>query len=1043
MIFRSATVCLILTVSASGANYSEHTIGTIQKPGFDYMIPRFANSAGYEQLVAAVALKGRFDASYVALNEQIPSQVIVVAPHNGSTGVLTINDENVEIAARNFLYSNGILPSDFELRLESVKHVLGKSWFLRFRKFINGLPCEDGGISLALSDPGKVNVIWGNIGMTAIAPGNFLLDESAAYQRAIFGLEGSVTRQEYRGKVILPLYFGDTPEFHFAHKFMVATENPYAEWEVLIDAESGEILQRIDKVYYDIVSGNVSGSIQLMYPFDPWVDRDFFHLDLNFDGYDPVTTDMSGDYSIDIDGSSPLNVYSQLRGPFMQVMNDDGVEAEANDVVDPPTVYNVYWNDTNSTPPERDAWYSGVFVHNWIKTLDPDLAVMDFPMVSNVNVPGSCNAFWSGLSRTINFYRAGGGCSNIAQIADVVFHEYGHGITDLQTRPNGPNGAMHEGFSDYIACTITDQPLVGVGFYIQQPYSPLRSLDNDRRYPDDWSGEPHNDGLIIGGALWHTREDLSDSPMGYTDSLWHYARYALTEEFESYFWAFVALDDDDGDISNGTPNAAVIFENFGDRHGIGPGTTVSIAADTILASEDTTRSFTVSATISSVFELRADSVILYYDNGAGYVPVPMTSGGSTWDGVIPPQSNGTHVNYYILAVDEAGFRGTWPSGAPGNHYGFYVGPDIIPPTLTLIEGPPNTVNLFGPYGTFAITTFDIAGINPNEVRLHYFVNSEAENMASLEPGVNEGEYMLASVDLDRQLETGDSVHYYFTALDEANIPNMGRLPQSGNFSLVMTLTEVFETFESNSLDRWTVDEGWTMRNDGYYSRHSVWFAPPVYPNNANASLTSNFEYDLSPYASALLTFYRKHAIRIGDTCSAEASNDGGATWTRIGAFTDTIMPMIYRYTECDLGPVLNPNAHHYKIRFRFVSDDTMTWAGMFLDNIGWRVDPLVGIDEPISSIPTELALPQNYPNPFNPSTIINFSLPAAGGVRLEIFDLLGRRLAVLVDDRLNAGNYNFVWNGADAVGNQAASGIYFYRLTTEQGISQQKMTLLR
>ena len=1049
MIFRSVFACLMTASIAAGAVEYDVPQGTIQRPGYDYMTPDYVNSVNDADDFRVVATRNRFSSSYVSLNDQIPSQVVVVAPQTGASGVASVNDANIELASGEFLRSSGIIPGNSEFELVSKRFVMNKTWFLKFRRVVrgigaaDGIPCEDGGLGLAMSPWGKVDLLWGNIETGLIKPVRFSINQEVASGKAIDGIEGTVRSSQVQGQVIFPLYFGGDPEYHSAYKFMIVTIDPYAEWEVFVDAESGEVLQRQDKVYHDVISGNASGSIQHMYPFDPWEDRDFFHLDLDFDGYDPVTTDMSGDYSIEVGGSDPLNVYVYLRGPYLQVMNDNGGEAEISDVVDPPSNYDVYWDDSNSTAPERDAWYSGVTVHNWIKTLDPDLTVMDFPMICNVNVEGSCNAFWSGWDRTINFYRAGGGCSNIAQIADVVYHEYGHGITDLQTRPYGPNGAMHEGFSDYTACTITNQPLVGVGFYIQNPYTPLRTLDNDRRYPDDVSGEPHNDGLIIGGALWHTRAELSPHPMGYTDSLWHFARYAQTQDFESYFWAFVAEDDDDGDLSNGTPNDLVIFHNFGDRHGIGPGTAMTIVADTIMDSEDTTRSFPLAATISSVFELRSDSVLIYYDNGTGYAAIPMVFADAAWRGTIPPQRNDTHVNYYILAVDRGSFRGTWPDGAPQNHYTFYVGPDQIPPTLSLVEGPPNTVNLLGPYGPFIIDAFDANGVDPYQVRLHYFVNGESESSAPLGPGPDEGEFMLESLDLDRQLESGDTVHYYFTARDGAHNPNTGRLPQSGSYALVMTTVEIFEDFERYGLDHWTVDEGWTLRNDGRYSSHSVWFASPNYPNNANASMTANLDYDLSPYSSVLLTFFRKQAIRIGDTCFVEASNNGGSTWSRIGAFTDTIYPQIFRYTECDLGPVLSPDAHHYKMRFRFVSDDTLTWAGIFIDDVGWRVEPMVGVGESGGQVSDAFELLPNYPNPFNPSTSIRFSLPAASDVRLEIFDILGRRVGVLVDERLNAGEYNVAWNGTDADGDAAASGIYFYRLTTGQGTRQAKMTLLR
>jgi hypothetical protein len=1012
--------------------------GTIEKPGFNGVLGLYTGS---QDNTNVRRFKERFRASYVAINTQIPGQAVVVNPAGGSVQTGAIDDNNIESVARNYLLSIGLIPTNCSLELTSKMLVMGKEWFVNFHKSFEGIPIEDAGLNLAVSTRGMVSFFWGDLEMSPAISGNFLMAPETDLEIAGRGLDGSTLKRIYLGKSFLPLYFGDRIEYHPVHNFMIVTDGPYAEWKVSVDAENGEILQRVDQVYYDQISGNVSGLVQPLFPFDDWVPTNFHDLDLNFDGYDPITTDSAGNYILDTPDSNPLNVDVFFRGPYLRVMNSSGPESEIYTTVAPPDTFNIYWEDSNSLPEERDAFHSGVLVHNWIDRLDPGLGVMDFPMVCNVDVNGTCNAFWSSLNRTINFYMAGGGCANMAQIADVIYHEYGHGVTDLQTAPYGPNGAMHEGFSDYLACTITNQPHVGRGFYINPPDAYLRNLDNNMRYPDSLANEPHHDGMIISGALWHTRQALSPYPMGYADSLWHFARYARTQDFEPYFWAYLTEDDDDGDLSNGTPHAWDIFHNFGDRHGIGPGTRLSIVADTILDSEDTTRTFPLTASITSYFGLRPDSVIIFYDNGGGYTPVHMSQNGEDWTGEIPAQRNNTHVNYYILAVDSAGFRGTFPDGAPDNHFSFFVGPDLIPPAMALIQGPLNTVNLIGPYGPFVISATDISGIDPLMVRMRYTVNHESERIASLTAGPDSNQFILESLNLFRNLFTGDTIHYYFTCLDGAHHQNQGRLPDSGTFSLAMVTEERIEDFE-NGLGRWVVGDGWVIRNDGYYSPHSIWFSSPAYPNNANSSITMNFDYDLSPYRHGSVTFYRKNIIAHGDTCFVEASNNGGTSWTRVGAICDTLMP-IFTLTQFDISSVLRSDYHHYKVRFHFVSDDTIPQIGIFIDDVGWSVEPALDeIQEP-AQLPRELALAQNYPNPFNPQTRIDFSLPAESQVRLEIFDLLGRRVTLLVNKQYQTGRYSVVWNGQDARGNPAASGIYFYRLTTDQGVRQAKMTLLR
>ncbi len=89
-------------------------------------------------------------------------------------------------------------------------------------------------------------------------------------------------------------------------------------------------------------------------------------------------------------------------------------------------------------------------------------------------------------------------------------------------------------------------------------------------------------------------------------------------------------------------------------------------------------------------------------------------------------------------------------------------------------------------------------------------------------------------------------------------------------------------------------------------------------------------------------------------------------------------------------------------------------------------------------LPTEFSLSQNYPNPFNPSTEISFALPSASDVKLEVFNIMGQRVATLLDQHLEAGNHNVIWDGS-----QVASGIYFYRLDAGEFTKTRKMVLLK
>ncbi len=95
------------------------------------------------------------------------------------------------------------------------------------------------------------------------------------------------------------------------------------------------------------------------------------------------------------------------------------------------------------------------------------------------------------------------------------------------------------------------------------------------------------------------------------------------------------------------------------------------------------------------------------------------------------------------------------------------------------------------------------------------------------------------------------------------------------------------------------------------------------------------------------------------------------------------------------------------------------------------------------AVPADYALLQNYPNPFNASTLIEFTVREGGYARLEVYDILGRNVATLVDGFVPAGHSQAVWNGTDARGNTLSSGIYFYRLTTSDFTGLKKMVLMK
>jgi hypothetical protein len=118
-------------------------------------------------------------------------------------------------------------------------------------------------------------------------------------------------------------------------------------------------------------------------------------------------------------------------------------------------------------------------------------------------------------------------------------------------------------------------------------------------------------------------------------------------------------------------------------------------------------------------------------------------------------------------------------------------------------------------------------------------------------------------------------------------------------------------------------------------------------------------------------------------------------------------------------------------------------------NFNFRIRPIVAANTITSvnstvSIPDHFELFNNYPNPFNPSTVISYQISASSKVQLKIYDILGREVAILVNQEQQPGIYKINFNSQLASdGRQLSSGIYFYQLHAGNNINTKKMILIK
>ena len=461
-----------------------------------------------------------------------------------------------------------------------------------------------------------------------------------------------------------------------------------------------------------VISGVVQSTVNEMYPYEVAQELPLPLLFLPIPG-GAVTTDMDGGFISDASGSqfTPVQlsgswstVYTNGNTPQLGVMLEDG--------------YNNLNLDDLGNVKERSAYRSVTLMHEHMKVHLPSFTGLDFSMTTNIDIEGECNAFYDGVS--VNFYDAGGGCNPTSLIADVVWHEYGHGINDYYYNSLGAgfnNGAMNEGYADFWAMSLGDIAEIGKGFYTDNEDG-IRKYDAEPKvYPEDLVGEVHADGEIICGA-WYDTHLLMGADWEATMALFIDAYPGLQatvqngNEGQAYTDVLIdalQADDDDGDLSNGTPNAAAIVEGF-DLHGISVFSYAEIdhapiefaAAEEVLVIE-------AEADIVFPYNLYFDAVRLWYQTEAGgeWTEVEMGNedGTSTFTASIPAQEEGTVIAYYMGITDDfGGIAAVTPFASANAPY-----PNL--PNFILVGVEPVLVNDSDEYSDFGGWTTGLPGID--------------------------------------------------------------------------------------------------------------------------------------------------------------------------------------------------------------------------------------------------------------------------------------------------------------------------------------------
>jgi len=186
--------------------------------------------------------------------------------------------------------------------------------------------------------------------------------------------------------------------------------------------------------------------------------------------------------------------------------------------------------------------------------------------------------------------------------------------------------------------------------------------------------------------------------------------------------------------------------------------------------------------------------------------------------------------------------------------------------------------------------------------------------------------------------------------------------------------------------------------------------------NSGTNWTKIFNGWINGFYSRSLIFTNANTgYMCGNSSSVFKTTNGGYNWTEQLINTSSSW-FSSSFINDSTGYVSGYNGRIFK---------TTNGGSVFVSNISFE-------------IPTSFSLGQNYPNPFNPSTMIKFEIPKSSNVKVSVFDITGKEIEVLVNEKLNAGTYQTEWNGMSY-----SSGVYFYRMVTDNFTETKRMILIK
>lgn len=472
----------------------------------------------------------------------------------------------------------------------------------RYAQQVAGIPVYDSELLVLVKNEAGNPVVWANSSLRNIAkfspprgPRALALDRGkslAAAQAAIVKGSSGEDPPEALDRFDAPraiIFAGaedkDEPP-RLAMLYGAEDSRSNGKWRFVADANTGDVLHVETLAASVDVSGTVRGNATNSHASaecGPEVSLPMAYSEVSISGGSAGFTSDIGFFYLTNPGTTPVTLTSTLQGNFINVSNLQGPNALLSMSVTPPNQAHFLHNAANNQEfvvAQANAYYHVNLARDFLLDYAPGYPFIstqtDFLVEVNgdASYPGfRCpgNAWW--LGDRLLFCLSGGSTTNSA-FGTVAYHEFGHHIINAGGSGQGEYG---EGMSDTIAALLSEESRIAVGWNTGNCNSFLRDVDNTCQYDpvfcSSCGSAVHACGRLLSGVVWDLRQELMvTEPGNFRDivnslTLSSIPLHTGTAIDASIAIDFLTLDDNDGNLANGTPHGDEICTAF-DAHGI-------------------------------------------------------------------------------------------------------------------------------------------------------------------------------------------------------------------------------------------------------------------------------------------------------------------------------------------------------------------------------------------------------------------------------------------------------------------------------------------